>query len=211
MSIIDALLKLAPAALQYGGYRLKQRANEDARNERNRVIATMQGINTGATRDMVNTTRGAVQQYTPQQRMPNLAEQEQAAIRRLVQDVSVSPQAVSSGPMYSGRTTERYDATAAQRAADELRYATRLAHIMGRAAAPAELSLREGFSNTNAALDRARTRSNARGNLNVQGVALNEAEPSPARMIGGDLMQTAGLYMGAQQAARKNQQIWGAP
>ena len=213
--ILDVLLKLAPVALQYGGYKLKQSAEEDARKERNQVIAAMQGINTDATRDMVNTTRNVVQQYAPQRRMPSLEEQERVAVRRLVDDVSVAPGAVSDTPVYSGKTSGRYDAAKAKRAADELRYATRLAGIMGRAAAPAELSLREGFANTDAALSRARTRSNARGNLDVQQLALNEVEPSPGRMFGGDALQTAGLYLNRKRSNARGgaavARAWGAP
>lgn len=212
-SIFDVIKAIAPAALQYGGYKLKQKAQEDARDERNQVIAAMQGINTNATRDLVGTTRRNVQQYLPERRMPALADQEQQAVRRLVQDVSVTPDAVTDGPVYAGKTSGRYDATKAKRAAEELRYATRLAGIMGRATAPAELTLREGFANTDAALARARTRSNARGDMNIEQLRLGEVEPSAGKMMGGDLMQTAGLYLGGRNAAKKGaamQRYWGA-
>lgn len=211
--ILGILSALAPIAAQYGGYKLKQSAQEDARKERNRVIAAMQGVNTGATRDMVDTTRRSVEQYLPQRRMPALEQQEQASVRRLVDDVSVTPEA-ADGPVYAGSTSGRFDAAKAKRAADELRYATRLAGIMGRGAAPAELALQEGMSNTDAALARGRTRSNARGDLNVQQLALGEAEPSATRMLGGDLLQTAGLYMGRRNADAKGaaamQRYWGS-
>jgi len=212
--ILDILKTLAPIALQYGGYKLKQSVQEDARKQRNQVIQAMQGINTDATRQLVDTTRNNVQQYAPQRRMPALEDQERQAVRRLVTDVSVAPEAVSDGPVYAGKTSGRYDAAKAKRAADELRYATRLAGIMGRAAAPAELSLREGFSNTDAALDRARTRSNVRGDLDVQQLALGEVAPSSGRLFGGDAMQAAGLYLNRKntdaRGAASMARAWGA-
>lgn len=206
---IDALLKIAPAALTYTGYKVKQKANEKADKERARVIQAMQNINTGAQQQLVDTTRNNVQQYIPERRMPALQEAEQSNIRRLTDDVTTAAPPAADGPIYAGRTSEAYKAASAKRAAEDLRYATRLARIMGRAAAPADTSLAEGFSNTNAALDRARIRSNRSGDLGVQNLELAQVEPSAGRYMLGEGMQLGGLMLDAYQG-RPGAAAWGA-
>lgn len=195
MNILDILLKIAPTALAYGGYKMKADAAREAEREQNAILAAMQSRNTGATDEMVNRTQRQVEQYLPERRMPALEKAERRAITRLREDAT-APSPVGDGPVYSGRTSGAYDAAKARSTADELRYATRLAQIMGRAVAPGDLALQEGFSNTQGALDRSRMQSDLQGDLGIDQLRLNEAEPSAGRMFAGDLMQGASVMLG---------------
>lgn len=198
MGILDALISIGA---QYGGYKLKQSAQQKADEQRNAILAQMQQINSQAANDQIYSTRQQVQQYAPERRLSALDDAERVAIQRHQNDIT-APGAVADGPVYSGKTSEAFTEGKARQVADDLGYATRLARIMGRAAAPADTALQEGFSNTNAALDRSRIRSNARGNLGVRGLALNQVQPNPGRLFAGDVLQGAGLMYGARGGAQ---------
>lgn len=198
MNILDILLKIAPSALAYGGYKVKANAEREAEEERSAILNAMQGRNTGATDQMVGRTQRQVEQYLPERRMPALQKAERVATQRLRDDLP-APDAVD-GPVYSGKTSGAYDAAKAKSAAEELRYATQLAQIMGRAVAPGDMALQEGFSNTEGALDRSRMRSDLQGDLSIDQLRLGEAEPSAGPMFAGDLMQGASMMLGRDRS-----------
>lgn len=193
MDILSALLPIATTA---GGYMLKRKAINDADKKRSAVLREMQALNTDAQRRMVDITNQQVETYRPERRMPALQQAEQAAVQRYTSDVS-APEMQLSGPVYGGKVSGDYTAGKAQRAADELRYATKLASLMGRVAAPADLALEQSFSNTDAALARGGVRSDLRGNMGVRELQLGTVEPSGGMMMAGDLLMGAGVAANA--------------
>jgi hypothetical protein len=192
MNILDALLPIAATA---AGHFVKQSAVKSADKKRAAVMREMGAMNNDAMRKQVAVTDQQVQQYQPQQRMPALDRAEQQAVQRLTSDVT-APSAAIAGPVYGGKVSDAYSDAKARRAADELRYATRLASLQGKAAAPADLALQESFNNMDGSLQRAGIRSDLRGAMGVRELQMNSIEPSGGMMMAGDMLQGAGMAMG---------------
>jgi len=188
---------LHPALMMGGGYLLKQHAENKAEKRRGRILGRMGELNTEALRKNIANLEDSVQQYRPELRMPAY---EQAAERRtgsLTRDV-LAPPSVPIGAQYSGRASENFTAGQAARQADEAEYAVRLARLMGRASAPAELAFEEGRSNIDHALDRERTNADLRGALGAEELRLGEVQPSPGLTAAGDLLSMGGMMAGTQ-------------
>jgi hypothetical protein len=200
MAILDVLKALLPAAATVGGYALKRSAQNEADEKRARVIASIAGRNDDAMRQQLAITDNQVERYTPQRRLPALDQAERLAVQRFEGAVT-APDAVAAGPQYGGRVSGAYSSGKAQRMADELTYATKLAHLMGRAAAPADLALEESFSNADAALARGGVKSDLRGDLRIGEQQLGAIEPSGGKMLAGDLLSMGGLMAGRQDGA----------
>lgn len=199
MAILDVLKALLPAAATVGGYALKRSAQNEADEKRARVIASIAGRNDDAMRQQLAITDNQVERYTPQRRLPALDQAERLAVQRYEGAVT-APDAVAAGPQYGGRVSGAYSSGKAQRMADELTYATKLAHLMGRAAAPADLALEESFSNADAALARGGVKSDLRGDLRIGEQQLNAIEPSGGKMLAGDLLSMGGLMAGTDRS-----------
>jgi hypothetical protein len=186
---------LVPALLMGGGYAIKQNAQKKADKKRNAIIQNMQTMTTDATRSNVQNIADTSQMYTPEVRMPAYEQAANKNVQSLTADVT-APQEVPLGPQYGGTRSEAFSRGAATRARDDLAYSTRLARLMGRAAAPADLGLNENFSNVDSALERDRTNSRLNGQLGVEGLRADSVEPNGGQMLAGDLMTMGGVAAG---------------
>lgn len=200
MSILDTLLSVG---LTGAGYAVKRAAQNKADKQRASILREIQALNDTAMNQQVATTQQQVQQYQPAQRIQALDNAERQVVGRLESDV-LAPEAVATGPVYGGKVSDAYLQSRGQRTADELRYATRIAGLMGRAAAPAELALREGFSNQDAAIRRSLTSSDLRGDLGVRNLQLQSVEPNGGQMMAGDFLQGAGMQIGTPPPTQFN-------
>lgn len=190
--IWDALLSIG---LQGAGYLIKNRAEEKAADKRSAILREIEALNNQAMNQKLAITQNQVASYAPAARVEALDRLERQATGRLQADL-VGPETAVDGPVYGGKVSEAFTTGKAQRAADELRRATKLASLMGRVAAPADLALEQGYANADANTARATVGSDLRGNLANQQLALNAVEPNGGHLMAGDLLAGAGLAIG---------------
>lgn len=190
--IWDALLSLG---LQGAGYLIKNRAEDKAADKRSAILREIETLNNQALNQKAAITQNQVASYAPAARVQALDSLERQATGRLQADL-VGPDTTVDGPTYGGKVSEAFTTGKAQRAADELRYATKLASLMGRVAAPADQALEQSYANADAATARATVGSNLRGNIDNQQLALNAVEPNGGHLMAGDLLAGAGLAVG---------------
>lgn len=190
--IWDALLSIA---LQGGGYLLKNRAEEKAADKRSAILREIEALNDQSMGQKLAITQNQVASYAPAQRVAALGNAERQIAGRLQADL-VGPETNVDGPVYGGKVSNAFSTAKAQRAADELRYASKLASLMGRNAAPADVALEQSFGNADANTARATVGSDLRGNVANRQLALNAAEPNGGHMMAGDFLQGAGLTVG---------------
>lgn len=193
--IWDVLLS---AALQGGGYLLKNKAESDAADKRSAILREIESLNNAAAQQKMAVTQNQVAQYQPAQRVAALDNAERRITGRLEADL-VGPETNVDGPVYGGKVSEAFTTGKAQRAADELRYSTQLARLMGRVAAPAEQALEQSFANADANTARATIGSDLGGQLDNRQLALNAVEPNGGQMMAGDFLRGAGLTVGTQR------------
>lgn len=191
----DILNALLAAALTTAGYAVKNRAESKAAKERSAILRQMEALSSGATNKQLAITQQQAQTYAPAQRLPALDQIEGRNVQRLQQDL-IGPGTAVDGPVYGGKVSDAYVQGKAQRVAADLGYSTRLASLMGRVQAPADLALQQGYAGADAATSRAGIRANLHGDLDVENLALSAAEPNGGILQAGDFLQGAGLAVG---------------
>jgi len=188
----NALLSIG---LQGAGYLVKNRAEEKAADKRSAILREIEALNNQAMNQKLAITQNQVASYAPAARVEALDRLERQATGRLQADL-VGPDTAVDGPTYGGKVSEAFTTGKAQRAADELRYATKLASLMGRVAAPADLALEQGYANADAQTARATVNSDAQGGIDNRYLALNAVEPNGGHMFAGNFLHGAGLAIG---------------
>lgn len=202
----DILNALLGVALQGAGHFVKNRAEEKAASKRNAILREMQALQTAAMDKQLAATQQAAQTYAPAQRLPALDRAEQVNVQRLQQDL-VGPDTTLEGPVYGGKVSDDYVLGKARRTAADLGYATKLASLMGRVSAPADVALEQSIAGADAANARAGIRSDMGSALGTRDLALRAVEPNGGQMFAGDLLQGAGLTIGTP----RNDTGFGAP
>ena len=196
MSLLDLII---PAVAMGGGYLLKQNAEKKAEKKRAAVLNNMQTLNTDATKKNIASITDTMQMVTPEVRMPAYEQAAQKNVASLTADVMAPPE-IPIGPQYGGKVSDAFSTATARRAADDLKYSTTLARLMGRAAAPADLALDEREQNVEGALDRDKNNLLARHGLNNEQLKLSAITPNGGQMMAGDMMMMGGIAAGTQEA-----------
>lgn len=198
MGILDTLLSIAPAAAQVGGYFLKRSAQKDADKKVQQELAKQALLNEAANTQRTNLVQQQIAQYDPATRVPALARKESEIVGRLQDVVTTAPSAVAESG-YGGRVSTDYLRAKGERTADDLKYAIDLAKSQGKASAPGELTMNEGFYNADLHNAGYGVEANLRQGLGESNNRLNNIQPSGGKMLAGDLLQAGGLLLGNRQ------------
>lgn len=171
---------------------VKNKAQDKAADKRSAILREIEALNNQAMNQKLAITQNQVASYAPAARVEALDRLERQATGRLQADL-VGPDTGVDGPTYGGKVSEAYSEGKAVRAADELRRATKLASLMGKVAAPADLALEQSYANADANFARDTVNSDFRGNVENRWLAMDAVEPNGGHYWAADYLKGAGL------------------
>lgn len=166
--------------------------NSAAKQQRSRILDAQRRQDDLLSKRRENVMK-RLEGYDPSRRseaQEESAERIEGFLQSALQDAQAS--GVADIPRAGGKVSQSYNASVAERFADEMDRASRLASLMARFRAPSDIRFQEGMRDADLSARNAELASLGVSRANTDQSLINMVQPDPRMMALGGLMQTVG-------------------